>query len=301
MASTTVLGVVKNHIDTAANLTSANATPLKGEITIESDTGQIKVGDGATAWASLPYFNPGTVGEFKSFATYKDRAGLFLFPFAYGNSVSTTTYATLYAEIGNIYEAQHVSAGDPASGGSAFYPTPVPAAYGRIGIPDITFINTNVSSNLLTYSTPSGFRDGTIFRYELLTGTTITNLSSGTEYYLRRVSSTTLSIHATEYDAITDTSAIAIADGGAGTFKLTQEGVSIADAFQGMKFSSTVIQRGNVGTTFTPYFGGADITGGTPGELTTGSPLTDTINGTPRFTNETRSNTYYEFKYIKYI
>ncbi len=51
----TIPAVVKNHRDTAANLASANITPLNGEFTIESDTGNIKVGDEATQYNSLPY------------------------------------------------------------------------------------------------------------------------------------------------------------------------------------------------------------------------------------------------------
>lgn len=41
---------------TAAALASENATPLRREIVVELDTGQMKVGDGTTAYASLPYW-----------------------------------------------------------------------------------------------------------------------------------------------------------------------------------------------------------------------------------------------------
>lgn len=41
--------------DTAANWTSANPTLTDGEIGYETDTGLVKVGDGATAWTSLSY------------------------------------------------------------------------------------------------------------------------------------------------------------------------------------------------------------------------------------------------------
>ena len=43
--------------DTAANWTSANPTLLQGEYGRETDTGNVKVGDGTTAWVSLPYDN----------------------------------------------------------------------------------------------------------------------------------------------------------------------------------------------------------------------------------------------------
>lgn len=41
--------------DTAANWTSNNPTLKAGEVGFETDTGRIKLGDGATAWTSLNY------------------------------------------------------------------------------------------------------------------------------------------------------------------------------------------------------------------------------------------------------
>ena len=41
--------------DTAANWTSANPTLAVGELGIETDTDQFKIGDGTTAWNSLTY------------------------------------------------------------------------------------------------------------------------------------------------------------------------------------------------------------------------------------------------------
>lgn len=45
----------------AADWTSANPVPLDREICIEEDSGRIKVGDGSTAWNSLPYLLAGYV------------------------------------------------------------------------------------------------------------------------------------------------------------------------------------------------------------------------------------------------
>lgn len=45
---------------TAAALAAEDPTLLEGEMATESDTGLQKVGDGVTAWASLPY-RPGQV------------------------------------------------------------------------------------------------------------------------------------------------------------------------------------------------------------------------------------------------
>lgn len=44
--------------DTAANWTSGNPTLDSGEIGWETDTRQLKIGDGATAWTSLAYAAP---------------------------------------------------------------------------------------------------------------------------------------------------------------------------------------------------------------------------------------------------
>lgn len=41
--------------DTAANWTTANPTLAAGQPGFETDTGRIKIGNGTTAWNSLPY------------------------------------------------------------------------------------------------------------------------------------------------------------------------------------------------------------------------------------------------------
>ena len=51
--------IIQSATDTAANWTSNNPTLLAGEVAIESDTKSIKIGDGATAWTSLGYYNGG--------------------------------------------------------------------------------------------------------------------------------------------------------------------------------------------------------------------------------------------------
>ncbi len=52
--------------DTAANWTSVNPVLARGEIGIEiapGTTTKIKVGDGSTAWATLPYFSGSTTSD----------------------------------------------------------------------------------------------------------------------------------------------------------------------------------------------------------------------------------------------
>ena len=48
---------VQHKRATAAILTANNPTIAAGEIVVESDTNRIKIGDGSTAWAALPYQN----------------------------------------------------------------------------------------------------------------------------------------------------------------------------------------------------------------------------------------------------
>lgn len=50
--------------DTAANWTSVNPVLLEGEVGIETDTLKQKVGDGVTAWNSLPYQNEIFIAEY---------------------------------------------------------------------------------------------------------------------------------------------------------------------------------------------------------------------------------------------
>lgn len=49
--------------DTAANWTSANPTLAQGEAGFEVNTNKLKVGDGTTAWVSLPYYTAGDVNS----------------------------------------------------------------------------------------------------------------------------------------------------------------------------------------------------------------------------------------------
>ncbi len=55
-----VLAQIQVKRGTAATWTSDNPTLAAGEIGWESDTNQIKVGDGSTAWTSLAYFGGGS-------------------------------------------------------------------------------------------------------------------------------------------------------------------------------------------------------------------------------------------------
>ena len=54
--------IIQRH-DTAANWASANPVLAQGEMGIEDDTRKFKFGDGATAWAGLPYASSESGGE----------------------------------------------------------------------------------------------------------------------------------------------------------------------------------------------------------------------------------------------
>lgn len=49
--------------DTAANWSFVNPVLESREIAVETDTFRVKIGDGVTAWASLPYISPGSPGD----------------------------------------------------------------------------------------------------------------------------------------------------------------------------------------------------------------------------------------------
>ena len=50
---------VRLRTDSAVNWLNVNPVLLKGEIGVEEDTGRIKIGNGKSSWAVLPYFFAG--------------------------------------------------------------------------------------------------------------------------------------------------------------------------------------------------------------------------------------------------
>ena len=47
--------IIQIRRDTASNWTTANPILALGEMGAETDTSKIEIGDGVTAWASVPY------------------------------------------------------------------------------------------------------------------------------------------------------------------------------------------------------------------------------------------------------
>lgn len=90
MARTTLIEFRRG---TASAWSSANPTLAAGEPGYETDTGKLKIGDGATAWNSLAYFSPGGGGGVSSLD-------------------SITGAVTLVAGSGTIISDNSPSAGD---------------------------------------------------------------------------------------------------------------------------------------------------------------------------------------------
>jgi microcystin-dependent protein len=94
--------------DTSANWGTANPVLLKGEPGFETDTGRLKVGDGATAWNVLAYFVPDSgltpsappTGSITMFAGSTAPSGWLICD---GTELSRETYSSLFSIVGTIY------------------------------------------------------------------------------------------------------------------------------------------------------------------------------------------------------
>lgn len=67
-----VASIIQLRRDTAANWTSVDPTLANGEAGYETDTQQLKIGNGSTAWTSLDYFQPGGGGGASNLISYYD-------------------------------------------------------------------------------------------------------------------------------------------------------------------------------------------------------------------------------------
>lgn len=59
--SKTIQSRIQHSVYTAAVLKAKNPVLLKGEVVYESDTCKYKIGDGSTAWNTLPYGGGGGI------------------------------------------------------------------------------------------------------------------------------------------------------------------------------------------------------------------------------------------------
>lgn len=292
----------KYYLGTDGGVVQRDSVPDTGYlvevgIAVEDDTLGVQVR--APEWNPTRYDDGAPVGSLHRFPTYKDRPGYL--PFAFDNAVSQAVYPELYAEVGDMFEAMHVAAGDSASGAGMFYPTPVPGYYSRTGIPDITNpVFDEAGGNLRGFSStiPSDYRFGTPFKFVVISGTPPTGVVSGSVYFLRYFASGYFYLYPTEADAVAGTNPIAYTDSGSGTFRLTQEGVEIGDALR--DWSVDITSGGNANNIASRISG--EKTGGT-GTIATEFKMSalDADNSllTSSWSNETRPVTHYEFGYIK--
>lgn len=72
MANVTLDTRIQIRNDTALNWTNTNPVLLRGEVGIERTTNKFKIGDGATAWASLPYASGAVVVVANTYPTTSD-------------------------------------------------------------------------------------------------------------------------------------------------------------------------------------------------------------------------------------
>ena len=126
--------------DTAANWTSTNPTLAAGEIGIESDTYKFKVGNGSTAWTSLPYSVdiPSQTGQSGKYLT---------------TNGTVTSWGTVAGDIEGVTAGTGLTGGGTSGTVTVSLSTPVAVANGGTGITSLgtgvaTFLGTPSSANL---------------------------------------------------------------------------------------------------------------------------------------------------------
>ncbi len=259
--------------------------------------------------------NQKDLGHLDYYSTYKEREGLK--PAALDNAISQGSYPAYFAEIGHLWNAAHVAAGDAdlSASGSLFYPTPPPGFVTRSGIPDSAAIDATLDINDATdqihlpvaidHSQLKIFKaingDGVPIRLKLISGALPGGIADEeTIYYIRFKTSPTIELYDTEANAI-DTSGttgrLNLVDA-VGTFNLTQQGIVYDDAGQGHWHKILGTAVGGVAT-----IGDVGSKSVDPGVVYT-DQVTDAIaddkgNGTPRVTNETHGREQIMFAYFK--
>ena len=95
--------------DTSTNWTTYNPVLLEGEVGVETDTNKMKIGDGSTAWNSLPYYVPNqrNIGEIIQSTIPLADAGLHLLD---GTLISGSgSYSAFVDYIADLYNSGNYS------------------------------------------------------------------------------------------------------------------------------------------------------------------------------------------------
>lgn len=253
-----------------------------GQLEIESnDYNQLVIGDMLNSYNSAP------------------RASFLIAEF--DNAVLQSAYPDLYAVVGDNFEAEHVAAGDTASGVGNFFPTPVPGSYSRAAVSlDIVVTSVDSGTERMTIPTADYNRlnslrgSGLPIKLTVVSGTLTGGLIAETEYFIGFISAGVISFYTTEDNAVTDTSPVNLTDTNVGTFTFHQTGIYFDDAFQGH------YHEGNRGTIDGNYGKVDSSSGGTVFDIAL-DIVTDGVNGTPRTTNETRPKTAMQYAFIKAV
>ncbi len=147
--------------DTAANWTSANPTLSGGEVGIETDTLQIKLGNGSTAWTSLAYYAPATLDGVGDVTITSASNGQFL---KWNGSAWVNDTIDLGTDTAGGYVASLVAGtGVTLSNNSGETATPTIAIGQAVGTTsDVTFNDVTVSGNLTVSGTTTTLNTETL-------------------------------------------------------------------------------------------------------------------------------------------
>jgi len=257
------------------------------------------------------------LSQLSYFPTYKDRSAYGLLAFTH-DSFSQANYQGLFDEIGHIYNSMHVEAGgaDLSASSTLFYATPIPGYYERGGTQDTVAIDSttdvDASTELITLSTADynalymtrgvlgTGANGVPVRLKLVSGALPNGLAIDTTYFVRFKTTPDIELYDTEAHSIntaSTTGRVGLTDA-VGTFKITQEGIVLDDAFQGHWHDLSGV--GTVGSE--ARWGNTAINGNPTSDIQAAeakNAIADSVNGTPRTSNETRPKTFISFGYIK--
>ncbi len=248
---------IQQRRDTAANWTAANPVLANGEFGYETDTGKLKVGDGATAWNALPYFTAGGAGGTVNFSAGTTSQNLTNVVFSNSNGVSfglngstiTGSVATNYLTTAmasnrgsDFVQATAAFHGTNASGTIASNAISVSVAAAANNSVNISAGTTSSNVSAVTFSNGSGVSFG--YDGTNITATVATNYQSQGAYLTTAMASNRGS------DFVQATAAFA-GTNASGTINSTGISVSVAaQSVNSVKFSAGTLSSNRTDITF---------------------------------------------------